>query len=119
MDESFDPGFARDPCQPRRPKMMHPLEGLPTALGEDADAVDHRFAASNKSRQQLFIINREIDCRDLPDQAERHQEPGALRIAAADRDHVAASGKPLNDIAADKARPAKHRGSATSHLSPR
>ena len=119
MDKAVDPGFSGDPRQPRRAEIMRPLEGLPAGLGENADAIDDRIAAGEERRQQPLVVDRDIDGCDLADQPKCHQEPRAFGIAAADRHDITASGEPLDDIAADKARPAEHRGSATSHLSPR
>ena len=56
---------------------------------------------------------------DLPDQTRGHQKPRTFGVTAAHRHDITAGGEPLDDITADKARPAEHRGSATSHLSPR
>src|SRR5205807_974600 len=63
-----------------------------------------------------FVIDHDIERLDLSDIAHGPQELCRFGVAAADRDHVAASGQPLDDIAADKPGPAEHRGATTSHV---
>src|SRR5438067_5840374 len=116
MDESLHAGVPRDPGEHRRAGMVDPLEGLRSALPQNADAIDQRAAAGKKGGEHDLIVDRCTDRRDLPDIAHRPQELRLLGVAAADRDHVAATGQPLDHIAADKPGPAEHRGSMTSHV---
>ncbi len=118
MDKALDAGLAGEPGEPGRAGVVNPLKSLRPALAQDADAIDQRLVAGEERGQQPLVVDRDVQDRDLPDIAERHQKLGFLGMAAADRDHVAARGKPLDDVAADEARPAEHRGSAISHMTP-
>ena len=99
--------------------MMHPLEALRATFLQNANAIDQGIVAGKKSGQQLLVVNGEVQHRDLPDIAQRQKKFGFLGTAAADGDHIAPRGKPLNNVAADEARPAQHRGPAISHGSSR
>src|SRR6266576_2009124 len=99
--------------------MVRQLEGLRTAFAQDPDAVDQRVVAGEEGRQQPLVADRNVQRRDLSNIAHRLEELRLLGIAAADGDDLAAGGEPLDDVAADKAGPAEHRGSAISHGLPR
>src|SRR5438132_5587905 len=99
--------------------MVRHLEGLRAALAQDADAVDERIVAGEEDRQQPLVADRNVQGCDLPDIAHRLEELRFLGIAAADGNDLAAGGEALDNVAADKARPAEHRGPAISHGLPR
>ncbi len=95
--------------------MVHPLEGLRPGLSQNSHAVDQAVIAGEKGGQQHLVVDREVERLDLPNLAHRAEKLCLLGIAAADRDDIAASGQTLDDVAADKTRPAEHCGSTISH----
>src|SRR6266566_482076 len=68
---------------------------------------------------EALVADCDVQRHDLPDIAHRLQELGLLRVAAADGDDLAPRREALDDITADEARPAEHRGPAISHGLPR
>src|SRR4029077_2936334 len=67
MDEPRYPGLAGQAGQPGRCGMMHQIEALAAAFAQDADAIDDRVVAGDKSRQQPLVVDRDVDQADLPD----------------------------------------------------
>ncbi len=99
--------------------MVRQLESLRPAFAQDPDAVDQRVVAGEEGRQQPLVADRNVQGDDLSDIAHRLEELRFLGVTAADGDDLAAGGEPLDNISADKARPAEHRGAAISHGLPR
>ena len=119
MHKTLDPGLTGESGEPRRAGMMHQLESLRSAFPQDADAVDQRIVAGEESRQQRFVVDRDVERHDLSDIAQWLQELRRLGVAAANGDDLAARGEPLDDISADETRSAKHCSPAISHGRPR
>src|SRR6185437_14031590 len=88
------------------------------AFAQDADRVDDRVAAFEKSRQHRLVVDRDIDQGNLPRIAHRPQELGALGVARPDRDRVAARRQPPDDIPPDKPGSAEHGDTIVLHGSP-
>ena len=99
--------------------MVRQLEGLRPFFAQDPDAVDQRVVAGEEGRQQPLVADRNVQWGDLSDVAHRLEELCFLGVAAADGDDLAARGEPLDNVPADEARPAEHRGAAISHGLPR
>src|SRR5487761_1131990 len=95
--------------------MMEKIEPLRAAFVEDAGAIHQRIIAGEKVGQQRRVADRQVDDRDLADIAHRLEEFGLLGVAAADDDDIALRRQTLDDVAADEARSAEHRGAAISH----
>ncbi len=108
MDKALDSGVAGQPGEPGRADMVDQLEGLPSGFLQNPDAIDQPLVAGKKGRQQLGVVQGDVQEGDLTDLAHRLQEFGGLGIAAADCDPVAAFGEPADNVAADKAGPAEH-----------
>ena len=109
MDKALRSRLTRQTGEPRRRGMVQPVEALRAALAQDPDAIDDRVVAGEEGGQQSLVFDRDIEQPDLPDIALQLEELGRGGVAAADRQHVAALGQPLDDIAPDKPRPAEDR----------
>src|SRR6516165_555325 len=116
MNKTLYPGLTGEAGKPRRATVMYQVEGLRPLFLQYAGAIDERIVAGEKGGQQLLVADRNVQRHDLPDIAQRLQELGLLGVAAADRNHIAASGESLDDVAPDEARAAEHRGPARSHV---
>ena len=85
VHEALDPGIAGDPGEQRRSRVVDPLEGLRSALAQDADAVHQRPAPGEKGGQHRLVIDRDVERLDLADIAHRPEEFCRFGIAASDR----------------------------------
>jgi hypothetical protein len=82
--------------------MMHRIEGLPTALIEDADQIHHDIGAPQGCRNRCFIANVGGYRNDLADIAHRLAGKRFFGPAADNTNLSAASRQRLDDIASDK-----------------
>src|SRR5690349_16815286 len=118
MDKPLNSRLTRESGKQGGPGMVQPLKGLRPGLSQNSHAVHQAVVASEKGGQQHLVVDREVETLDLPNLAHRAETPCLRGIAAADRDDIAASGQTLDDVAADKTRPAEHCGSTISHNVP-
>src|SRR5439155_5405115 len=97
----------------------HPLKALRAALAQDSGEVDDGVGIGDEGGEEGLVVDPEVDQPDLADFALELEEFGARRMATADREHVAAFGQALYQIAPDKPGAAEDRHAMLSHVASR
>ena len=108
VDEAPDAGIRGQARDPPGAIGMHRLEGLATALEQDADQVDHRVRTGHRRLHRGVVANVGGDRRDLADIAHRFQPVALFGAAAGDAHPRTRPGQGAHHLASDEPGAAEH-----------